>query len=495
MVFEIVPSARSRIAWTWAVLAAWLVGAIVFAWRRIPFNDEWYSITLARDTTWHDFRASLVADSHPPWIALLDRALMSGCPDRRILCLPRVAASLMALVIMRRVVLKAWPGVGPLLVTLAAFHPLVFFYAGAVRWYPFAFLADALRSWAIWGASKRRDGALAFLAGAVVGVMSGYGEGLLVAVDACWLVARRRDRSALRTAAFGVAGALATVVAAPIVHAWPGLPGPRGAPVLENLVEWAIPGPLGSVIVPWPFTPIVVLALPGLVWGLLSAFRDHRRLAFACWLATVAASWAALSSNGIRHPRYSLALWYLTTCTLGLVRSSRLGIAARTATASYLAIALWLTIRQRDFIFNDENVMTPSACAELVPDRSALVVSSYLRTAEELQRVCAVSHVVSARNARIYAPVADLDPIRDALRDGPVTAVYINAPGSAIDNATRRLRALLSGRCTFRGGVPVAQSALTPIRRIARAESAVYRYTSERWDCGAARQERDQASH
>jgi len=75
---------------------------------------------------------------------------MGVCPDRRILCLPRVAASLTALVIMRRVVLKTWPGVGPLLVTLAAFHPIVFFYAGAVRWYPFAFLADALRAWAIW---------------------------------------------------------------------------------------------------------------------------------------------------------------------------------------------------------------------------------------------------------------------------------------------------------------------------------------------------------
>jgi hypothetical protein len=232
------------------VLAAWLVGAVVFAWRRIPYNDEWYSITLARDTTWPDFKASLVADSHPPWIALLDRALMGVCPDRRILCLPRVAASLTALVIMRRVVLKTWPGVGPLLVTLAAFHPIVFFYAGAVRWYPFAFLADALRAWAIWCASRRRDGALAFLAGAVVGVMSSYGEGLLVAVDACWLVARQRDRAALRTAAFGVAGALATVLAAPIVRAWPDLPGSRGASVVANLIAWAIPGPLGSVVVP-----------------------------------------------------------------------------------------------------------------------------------------------------------------------------------------------------------------------------------------------------
>ena len=33
------------------ILAVWLAAAMAFAWWRIPFHDEWFSITLAREHT------------------------------------------------------------------------------------------------------------------------------------------------------------------------------------------------------------------------------------------------------------------------------------------------------------------------------------------------------------------------------------------------------------------------------------------------------------
>jgi hypothetical protein len=480
-------SPRGRIGLAPALLVTWIAAASLFASQRIPFYDEWFSITLARDATWSEFKASLAADVHPPWLALLDRALFAVCPDRRILCFPRLAASLAAILILRRVVLRQWPRVGPTVATLAAFHPVVFMYAGAARWYPFAFLADALRAWALWGTSNRRAARFVFFGGAVLGVASGYAEALLSAVDAAWLVGRERDRRTLAAVAAAGGAALAMFLAAPFVSGWPHLPGPSGGFLLRSLAMWATLGPLGSVIVPWPYTPVVLLALPGLVWGFAQALKDAYGRSFSLWIVTVAASWAALATHHVEHPRYSLALWYLTTSTLGLLRGSRFAEAAAAATASYLGLALWLTVRQHDFAFSDDNQMAPSDCALLVPESSTLVVTSYLRTAGELDRVCNVPGVVSARNARIYGPQADLAPVRDALRPGPVTFVHTNAPGTLVDDATARLRNLLAESCTLQDLREVAPSPLAALRRVFKPEAPLSRYASERWNCGDRR--------
>lgn len=466
-----------------AIAAAWLLAATLFACHRIPFYDEWFSITLARDTTWPDFKAALAADVHPPWLALLDRVLMVVCPDRRLLCFPRLAASLAAIILLRRVVLRQWPRAGPTVVALAAFHPVVFMYAGAVRWYPFAFLADALRAWALWGTSNRRAARATFFAGAVLGVMSGYAEALLATVDAAWLLGRARDRGVVVTIAVAAAAALATVLAAPLVPLWPHPPGASGGSIVRSLVTWAALGPFGSVVVPWPYTPIVLLAVPGFVWGLARAFRDTPPQAFFWWIATIAATWAVLATNGIQHPRYSLALWYLTTCSLGLLGGTPLARAAKIATATYLVLAFWLTIRQHDFAFEDENEMAPADCTLLIPTASTLVVTSYLRTAEQLRHTCRVRDVVSARNGRIYAPRADLVPIQDALRAGPVTFVHANSPGSLVEDANGRIRSLLAERCRLRDLRPVAPSWLAPLRHMLRPDAKVFRYTSEQWAC------------
>jgi hypothetical protein len=477
-------SQRRRIGPAPAILAAWLAAATLFAWHRIPFFDESYSIALARDTTWADFKSALAADVHPPWLALLDRTLFAACPDRRILCVPRLAASFAAILLLRRVVLRQWPHVGLAVTALAAFHPVVFMYAGAVRWYPLAFLADATRAWALWGTSNRRAGKVAFFGGAVLGVLSGYAEGILAAVDAAWLVGRERDRSAMATVAASGAAALITVLAAPFVPGWP--PAGPEKPFLRSLVTWGALGPLGSVVVPWPYTPVLLLALPGLVWALARALRHGGPPSFSSWLVTTGLAWAALADH-IEHPRYSLALWYLTTCALGLLRGSRLADTARFATASYLGLALWLTVRQHDFAFKDENEMSPSDCALLLPAPATLVVTSYSRTQEELRRICHVPGVVSARNARIYAPQADLTPILEALGAGPVTFVHTNAPGSVLDDVTERLRSRLAERCTLEAIHLVAPSALARLRGLFKPESPAFHYATERWMCGAPR--------
>ena len=469
------PTAFARL-----VLVAWLVAAILFAWRRIPFYDEWYSITLARDATWPEFKAALAADVHPPWLALLDRALFAVCPDRRVLCLPRLAASFVAILLLRHVVLRHWPSVGPTLTALAAFHPVVFMYAGAVRWYPFAFLADATRAWARWGASSRRAAKLGFFGGAVLGVVSGYAEAVLVAVDAAWLIGRERERGSVATVACSGAAAAVTVLAAPFVRGW-WIPAAE-KPFLRSLVTWATLGPLGSVIVPWPLTLVVLMALPGLSWALARALRAGAARPFSMWIVTVGLTWAALAKH-VEHPRYSLALWYLTTCALGLLRGSRLADGARLASASYLGLSLWLTVRQHDFAFKDDNEMSPSDCALLVPNPSTLVVTAYARTAEELKRICHVPDVVSARNARIYAPQHDLAPLRAALNAGPVTFVHTNAPGPVLDDVTDRLHDTLAERCRLEDVRQVASSPLARLRRALKPDSPLFHYTTERWAC------------
>jgi hypothetical protein len=466
-----------------AILAVWLAAATLFAWRRIPFYDEWLSISLARDATWPQFKEAVANAGHPPWLALADRALYAVCADRRILCVPRLVASLAGILVLRRVVLRQWPEVGPTVATLAAFHPVVFMYAGAVRWYPFALLADAVRAWALWGTSHRRSARWAFLGGAVLGFLSGFAEALLVAVDAAWLLRKTRDRRALATVAVAGAVALGTLFAAPFIPGWPRDVFPSGGgAILRSIVAEAALGPLGTVVVPWPTTPIVLLAVPGLVWGFARALTNTSTRPFAWWTVTVAVSWTALLTIRIPHPRYSLALWYLTTCTLGLLRGGRLAQLSQLATASYIALALWLTLRQHDFAYADENEMASSDCGLLVTNRSALVVTSYLRTAEELRRICGAPGVVSARNARVYGS-DDIAPIRDALRAGAVTFVHVNAPGTMVDDASERLGHILSERCNLEEVRYVEPSSLAPLRRVFKGEAATFRYTSESWIC------------
>jgi hypothetical protein len=480
------------------ILALWLAGAVAFAWWRIPFHDEWFSITLARDTTRDRFFASLRADVHPPWIAMLDRAILAVAPEPRLLVLPRIGASFAAILLLRLVVRRQWAVSPPVWTALAAFHPVVFMYAGAVRWYPFALLADALRAWALWGAPRSRQrAAAAFVTGATIGLAAGYGEAVLLVVDSLWLVAAKRIGSrgaSAGIALLGLTGAGLTIVVSPLAGHLAeelvrgGHAGGGSTFSLSALVTWGALGPLGEALPPSPWVILYVAAIPGVAWALVHAATSARTRAFTSWVITVAVGWALLTRSGVVHPRYSLALWFLTTCALGtLLVQPGLPRVAAFASAAYLGLDLALTIAQRSFPMADENVMGRDDCPRLLSPGGDLIVSAYDRTTEEIERSCApAAPIVTAGFVRHYVaePMGEVAAVRDALHAGQVVDfVRVNVRGVSLEQTNADVRAVLSERCDLiqtrtAGEIPHAW-----LRAWLKPDLSKWHYTAERWTC------------
>ncbi|MBW2733971.1 MAG: hypothetical protein JRH20_16405 [Deltaproteobacteria bacterium] len=213
------PSPKISIALTSTL---WLAVTITLAATRIPFDDEWFSITLARLPNSHDFWQSLRSDLHPPLVALIDRALLSLLQTTHWfpLQLLRISASLAALLLLFSILRRHLQNSAPtLLLFIGAFHPIVLFYGGAIRWYPYLFLAQALRWWAIFGPTNtnatphshhKRQAALC--TGAALGPAVGYIDMPLLALDLIffWRIHRARHgmRLAFLAGLFGVASLL-----------------------------------------------------------------------------------------------------------------------------------------------------------------------------------------------------------------------------------------------------------------------------------------------
>jgi hypothetical protein len=476
------------------ILTAWLAGVAAFAWWRIPFHDEWFSITLARDTPRDRFFASLNADVHPPWIAMLDRGLESLVPDRRVLPIPRIVASFTAIVLLRDVARRRWTASPPVWTALAAFHPVVFMFVGAVRWYPFALLADGLRAWALWAAPRSRGCAAgAFVGGAILGLAVGYGEAVLLAVDCAWLVAAKRigsRASSVGIAAVAIAGATMTVITSPLSGHLGALlrGGATRGPGLAAFATWAALGPLGEALPPSPWFVLYAFAIPGIAWALVRGAMQPGTRAFTTWVLTVALGWALLTRSGVVHPRYSLALWYLTTCALGTLFAEPGALrAAAFVTAAYLGLDLALTIRQRSFPMADENAMSRDDCPQLVPPGAELIVSAYERTTLELQRTCEpAAPLVTAGFIRHYdgQPMGEVAVIRDAIRPGEVVDfVRVNVRGVSLEQTNNDVHAVLSERCELSetrtaGTVPQAW-----LRARLKPDLSKWHYTAERWRC------------
>ena len=393
-----------------------------------------------------------------------------------------------------------WPKASPLWTALAAFHPIVFLYGGAVRWYAFAFLADALRAWALWGPDPRGKKARgAFVAGALLGAMSGYGELVLVAIDTGWLLVSARSARDLSTRALlafaAGALALATIALSPleghaslVLFALTSARAPRGS--LAPFITWASLGPLGEALLPAPWTALAALAIPGLALAGRKALGVSGARPFALWIASASCGWCFLTSRGVVHPRYSLEVWYLGTASLGLLLagSGASRLAAR-ITVAYLVMALVLTVDQRSFPMADMNRMASADCAALiaVPPPS-LVVTSYARTRDELERTChSHASVVSAAFIRHYQDAAsgtELEPIRLALHgEQAVDFVHVNVRGTSLATTNQHMHDLLAARCTL---VSTTTAGLAPhgwLKRLVQPESAIWRYTSERWLC------------
>ena len=146
---------------TYLILAFFVVAATLFASARVPFDDEWFSLTLLSEASDEAFWRSLARDMHPPWLAMMDHALWSFWPDRLPLIIWRALACGLAAALWLAI-LRPLKAKRPWVFALALLHPIVFYYAGAQRWYPLLMLAHALRHWAILAQGSAFTRGLAF---------------------------------------------------------------------------------------------------------------------------------------------------------------------------------------------------------------------------------------------------------------------------------------------------------------------------------------------
>ncbi|MFI5301213.1 MAG: hypothetical protein ACHREM_24275 [Polyangiales bacterium] len=482
----------------WLVVG-WAIAAFAFARSRVPFDDEWFSLTLARDTTWARMWTSIARDVHPPWVALIDRASIA-IGGEATLTLAHVAASALAIALISRAVRdlggRGWT------TAVAALHPIVFMYGGACRWYAFAFLADALRLFAIARAWSRPSGArldratrIAFAAGALLGPMSAYVEAPRIAIDALawlWLERRRGATSeAARAIAFATPWPIVALFAFPFARAQLALAGPVAASTHGGIALFLGLGPLGEAHLPPPWTALAIVAVPGLVVVVARAWRARRPLLVAS-LGSLAA-WAICAPLGVWHPRYALAAWCLIATLVVEIAidlwpsTSKLARASVFATAAYLALALLLTLGQRSFLKGDLDAIGASACAPVFGDKSDLVVVPYPRARDLLVRACAPSE--SPRTSgwiRHYDRGDDAlfaDWIAPLVRARSVTLVTVPTGGSSLTETQRRARALVAARCRSTRVDRTVEDPFASLKPWASRSSGVFRLEIERFSC------------
>jgi hypothetical protein len=332
------------------------------------------------------------------------------------------------------------------------------------------------------------------VAGATFGVAAGYGEVVLLAVDCAWLVAAPRIGTRARSAmicALAMVGASTTIMVSPLSGYVPRLVhGGRASLGLRPsaLIAWAALGPLGEALPALPWTALYVGAITAVVWAVgRAATHSHTRL-FTLWLVTVAAGWAFLTSSGVGHPRYSLALWFLTTCALGILLARR-GLArlAALASAAYLAFDLALTIGQRSFPMADENMMVGADCRRLLPLGADLIVTAYARTTAEIERTCKPGVlIITAGFVRHYPAqrMGEVAGVRFALVAADVVDfVRVNVSGVSLEQTNDDVRTVLAERCRLAETTTAGEIPHRWLRELLKPGLSSWHYTSERWRC------------
>ena len=369
------PGYCGSVAWR---LAVWACAAFALAWTRVPFDDEWLSIELAFEATPQQFWFALEHDMHPPWVALIDRAL--GQPA--LAQVLRIGLSALAIVCMARGPAQAL-GVPRTLLPWAALQPIVLFYAGALRWYPYLWLAQALRASALWQPRAERANGLLFILGAWLGGLASYVDVLFLVHDAAWWLAHARAERRLR-AAIGVLliaglGLVGLRWLSPLradVHAAAWVP---PAFELRDAAQWLGLGLAGETALPWPWWLAGGACVFAATWAVARSLHEPATRAASAWIITSAATWLVATGYGVWHPRYSLLLWALLPALVA-ARWSGAGRAARAViilAAAHLALGLVLSGLGRGFFKADLNTRDPGDCAPLTAAGAprAIVVS------------------------------------------------------------------------------------------------------------------------
>lgn len=391
------------VAWR---LALWACAAFTLAWTRVPFDDEWLSIELAFESTPAQFWFALEHDMHPPWVALVDRAL--GQPE--LAQALRIALSALAIGFMARGPAQAL-AVPRTLLPWAALQPIVLFYAGALRWYPYLWLAQALRASAIWQPRAARANALLFMLGAWLGGLASYVDVLFVVHDAAWWLARaraeRRLRSGLVVVAIAGLGMLALRYLSPLqrdVHGafW------LGPPALEvrDAAQWLGLGLAGETALPWPWWIAGGACVLAAAWALARSLREPATRAASAWIVTSGLTWLVACGYGVWHPRYSLLLWALLPALAAArwVDAGRVARAVLALAAAHLAVGLALSSAGRGFFKADLNTRDAEDCAPLTAAGSPkAIVFSYGRL-EHLFRDCRPDLPMVRVRSRLLVP-------------------------------------------------------------------------------------------
>ncbi len=461
------------------------------------YDDEWFSLSLATLPA-TSLRASLINDFlHPPWVGLFDRAVASITPSLRALALARLLPSLgavwlLGLVARRRLGVR-WP-------VLAAFQPIVFFYAVSARWYPFLFLAQALRAWALWGTHRARRARLAFSLGAVLGLLSCYADLVFLPIDAAAWIARRR--SVRKKVAFSTAltfvGALALLG---IALLWFSPVLARQLPALKKSLlrhrlspggdaEWLATGLAGQSFFPGYVLPTIALSLPGYAWSVVALLPKLRCRRFLIWLAAAMAGWLLVELVGTStQPRSSLLVWFLLASAL-LAVLSKPGKPRFAAALSLgiLGLGLAATISLRLSLKGDLNVLPQEVCGPIAGmNADALLVVPYPRTADDLLTRCRPRPpIVSADwTAHVGATGADeLAPIRSALPGhAHVTLVTVAGEREGMTQTMEAATELLAAKCRPEKALSLGRDLHADFKRRMGRSVPDYRYELRNWDC------------
>jgi hypothetical protein len=483
-----------RAGWLWVL---WTLVAAALALGRIPFDVEWFSIELTLRADSEHFWNALQRDLHPPFTAMLDRALGRLWPGAEPLHLLRVAESALALWLLAPVVHRL--GDTPRWWAVAcAFHPIVLFYAGAVRWYPLLLLAHAVRARAIHhDAPTSPRAGLLFVGGTALGSAAGYVDPLFVAHDLVWLGHRARERALpLHGLAPAAAGSIAVIAALHLASPLHGgthalLPAHLLRWDLQATAAWALLGVAGETALPWPLTLTGVLALIACPWGLIRSWRDPQTRTMATWTLTYGLAWLAACQFGVSHPRYSLMLWLLVATALWpLLRAEGAGRVMAVAALAHLALGVALVVMQRGFFRADLNGIAAPVCVEMAELRDAdLVIVPHPRLAMQIRDACELDlPVTQVPLVRIWNDAQQqLAGIAPRLRAARVVWMLQVTSTSSLAITRERIRRRLTRRCTRTRWQAFGAAPHADLKRTLSGTTARHRFAKERWDCDPSR--------
>lgn len=461
----------------------------MLAIERVPFDDEWFSLTLVSEASLEGFWGSLARDMHPPWLAMLDRWLWGLAPSRaslvgvRILCV--LAAAALWLVLLRPVAgRRTW------VFGLALLHPIVFYYMGAQRWYPVLMLGHALRHWAILSASTDGRRAGAFIGGAILGMASGYVDLLFLTHDAghyAWRE-RRRPKLAAWVLSASVLVAVVLVVGSPIASEhWEIFTrqASRDWPALNTLL-WGGLGPVGEALPHAAFLLLGLVVVSAALLGGGTLVRAGLPPQTAWLVASLIGCWLVATRFGVSSPRYSLEVWWLMAvavlaplaCAEGRRLWAGLGAAA-------MLLGLLCTLSGEMFFKADLNTPPATFCADVAGEQGVdAYVIPYHRIAEQLRLNCAPEADIVVPPAMRHVTSRDelLGRVQARIAQGGRLTLLATTSRASIRRTRAAVRALLDGQCSVLGAGALWPPPHLWIREHL-IESPSHRLIATRYDC------------